>query len=114
LRRVVRPLGQSCIFNGVGERFRHRPWGLFGGGPGASGRFLLVEPDGARRRLPDKPGEVRLGPDQALVVETPGAGGRGAPAERTPEAVLEDRASGKFSEAFLAEHYRARRGPRAD
>jgi N-methylhydantoinase B len=114
LRRVVRPLGQSCLFNGVGERFRHRPWGLFGGGPGASGRFLLVEPDGSRRRLPDKPGEVRLGPDQALVVETPGAGGWGSPAERSLEAVLEDRASGKFSKAFLAEHYRDRRGRRSD
>jgi N-methylhydantoinase B len=105
LRRVVRPLGQSVLFNGVGERFRHQPWGLFGGGPGGSGRFLIVEPDGERRRIHDKPGEIRLGPEQALVVETPGAGGYGPPSERSAEAKAEDRASGKFSPEFMRRHY---------
>ena len=104
LRRTVRPLA-PCLFNGVGERFRHRPWGLFGGGPGGSGQFLIIEPDGTRRRIHDKPGEIRLTPEQALVVETPGAGGYGPPAERSAEALAEDRASGKFSEEFLRRHY---------
>lgn len=36
LRRVVRPVGHTCKSNGVGERFRHRPWGLFGGGADSS------------------------------------------------------------------------------
>lgn len=107
LRRVVRPLGQSCLFNGVGERFRHQPWGLFGGGPGGSGRFLIVEPDGSTRRIHDKPGEIRLSPEQALVVETPGAGGYGPPSERSAEALAEDRASGKFTSGFMRRHYGA-------
>ena len=105
LRRRVRPVDHACVFNGVGERFSHRPWGLFGGSPGASGRFLLRERDGARRRLPDKPDRVRLAPEQSLIVETPGAGGYGPPAERDPERVRADRRSGKFSEAFLGRHY---------
>jgi N-methylhydantoinase B len=104
LRRVVRPLG-PCLFNGVGERFRHRPWGLFGGAPGGSGQFLIIEGDGSRRRIHDKPGEIRLAPEQALVVETPGAGGYGPPAGRSAEALAEDRASGRFSPKFLRRHY---------
>ena len=31
LQRVVRPIGHTCIFNGVGERFRNSPWGIFDG-----------------------------------------------------------------------------------
>ena len=105
LRRRVRPVDHACVFNGVGERFSHRPWGLFGGSSGASGRFLLRERDGTLRRLPDKPDEVRLAPEQSLIVETPGAGGYGPPAERDPEGLRADRRSGKFSEAFLDRHY---------
>ena len=105
LRRRVRPVDHTCVFNGVGERFSHRPWGLFGGSPGASGRFLLRERDGALRRLPDKPDEVRLAPEQSLIVETPGAGGYGPPAERDSEGLRADRRSGKFSAAFLGRHY---------
>ena len=105
LRRVVRPLGHTCIFNGVGERFRNRPWGVFGGKPGASGRFRLLEDGGEARQLAHKPPDMPLRPDQAVVIETPGAGGYGDPAGRDPAALAEDRRSGKFSDAFLAEHY---------
>ncbi len=44
-------------------------------------------------------------PAQRIVVETPGAGGWGDPKQRDPAAVAEDRGSGKFSAAFLKEHY---------
>ena len=44
LRRSVRPIGHTCEFNGVGERFRLAPWGIFGGEPGHSGRFQLRQP----------------------------------------------------------------------
>ncbi len=105
LRRVVRPVDHACVFNGVGERFRHRPWGLFGGAPGASGRFLLREASGETRRLGDKPDEVRLRPDQCIIVETPGGGGYGHPGEREPSLIERDRRSGKFTPAYLGEHY---------
>ncbi|MBV0893324.1 hydantoinase B/oxoprolinase family protein, partial [Paracoccus sp. Z118] len=39
IRRTLRPVGHACEFNGVGERFRHQPWGVFGGQPGAAGSF---------------------------------------------------------------------------
>ncbi len=105
LQRVVRPLGHSCIFNGVGERFRNQPWGIFGGKPGASGSFWLEEEDGGTRQLAHKPPDMILHPNQALVVNTPGAGGYGDPKERDPAAVVEDRASGKFNDAYMAKYY---------
>ena len=105
LRRTVRPIGHECVFNGVGERFTHRPWGLFGGEAGASGRFVLRERDGTSRPLPDKTNKVLVRPDQSVVVETPGAGGYGPPSERAAADVATDRNSGKFSAAFVKGHY---------
>src|SRR5256885_50462 len=65
LRRSVRPVGHTCEFNGVGERFRLAPWGIFGGEPGLRGRFQLHNADGALSELPPKTGRMELGPDQA-------------------------------------------------
>ena len=105
LRRVVRPVDHDCIFNGVGERFRHRPWGVFGGEPGASGRFALRDSGGGETKLPDKCGEHRLARTEAVVIETPGAGGYGPPAERDPELVAVDRDSRKFTDEYIARNY---------
>ena len=108
LRRVVRPLDHQAVFSGTGERFRTEPWGIFGGAPGASGRFERRSANGEVERLGNKPAEVTVRPDQAIVMETPGAGGYGDPATRAPERLEEDRRSGKFSVAYLAKHYGAR------
>ena len=105
MRRVVTPVGHTAEMNGVGERFRHQPWGIFGGAPGQSGRFRLREAGGAIGELPPKTGRRMLSPDQAVIIETPGAGGYGPPAERAPSDIERDRASGKFSAAYLARHY---------
>jgi N-methylhydantoinase B len=105
LRRAIRPVDHPCVFNGALERAAHRPWGIFGGGPGASGRFLLAGPGAAVRQLPTKPNGVVVNADQTLVIESPGAGGYGPPAERSSEAIERDRASGKFSESYIETHY---------
>jgi len=110
IRRVVRPVGHDTVFSGMGERFVHRPWGLFGGTPGATGRFALRDGDGAEQAVDDKPNRVMVTPQQAIVIETPGAGGYGPPAERDAAALAEDRRSGKFTESYLREIY----GSRAD
>ncbi len=104
LRRVITPRNHTCIFNGAGERFRHPPWGLFGGSPGGSGRFLLRSPTDTTR-LKDKPDGVDLSPGFAVIVETPGAGGYGPPAARSEDNLGQDRESGKFSADYLARHY---------
>ncbi len=105
LRRVVTPVGHQCVFNGAGERFRYQPWGLFGGEPGGSGKFLIRDDDG-ERRLDDKPNEVVVGPGTRIAVETPGAGGYGDPSKRDPDAVAQDHGSGKFTDSYVAEHYK--------
>ncbi len=60
----------------MGERRESRPWGLNGGGPGASGEDWLVSRDGERRRLPAKC-TVDVEPGDQLIVLTPGGGGWG-------------------------------------
>lgn len=107
LRRVIRPVGHDCIFNGAGERFTHQPWGVFGGQPGMSGRFQHVNQAGDVTLLDVKPSGVKVSRDDALVVETPGSGGYGDPKERTPQQVREDLNSGKFSADFISRHYGA-------
>ena len=87
LRRSVRPIGHTCEFNGVG------------------GRFQLQRADGALFELPPKTGRMELGPDQAVIVETPGAGGYGPARERSPADVERDRRSGKFTTGYLRRHY---------
>ncbi|MDX2155663.1 MAG: hydantoinase B/oxoprolinase family protein [Hyphomicrobiaceae bacterium] len=104
IRRIVTPVGHRCEFSGVGERFVHQPWGLFGGNAGATGRFQIVEKDGSRRRLANKV-RMWLREHESVIVETPGAGGYGNPAERAKAAIEEDGASGKFSSEFIATHY---------
>lgn len=104
LRRVIQPIGHDCIFNGAGERFRNAPWGIFGGKPGRTGRYVLERPDSSEE-LDVKPSGVVICADQQVVVETPGSGGYGAPEERDPAAVAEDLRSGKYSEKFVQENY---------
>jgi N-methylhydantoinase B len=110
LRRVITPVDHDCTFNGAGERFRHRPWGVFGGEPGERGRFVHEDAHGRPTVLDNKPSGVRVRAGERVVVETPGAGGYGPPGERDPAAVAVDRGSGKFGEAYLARHYGARGG----
>ena len=105
LRRTVRPIGHTCTFNGAGERFRHQPWGVFGGHPGSTGRYLLQDDAGNTTRLDDKPMGVTVTPEHTVVIETPGAGGYGPPGQRDPERVQEDIRSGKFSPDYITSHY---------
>ena len=107
LRRVVRPLDHAATFSGTGERFRTAPWGVFGGGEGLPGRFLRRNANGDEERLPNKPAEVTVRPDQTIVMETPGAGGYGPPVGRDPKHLADDRRSGKFSPSVLARRYGA-------
>ena len=105
LRRVVRPVGHATVFNGMGERFVHRPWGIFGGSPGGTGRFVLLGANGDETALPDKPTSITVAPEQAVVVETPGAGGYGTPGERDAKLLEQDWLTGKFSRDYLRRHY---------
>lgn len=105
LERVLEPVGHDCVFNGAGERFTHRPWGLFGGGEGGSGEFLHRDKSGKAKRLPNKPIGVHVASGEAVIIRSPGAGGYGRAEERTVEAVAKDAESGKFDADYLTENY---------
>jgi N-methylhydantoinase B len=105
LRRVYRPIDHTCTFSGQGERCRHRPWGLFGGGPGGTGGFALTYDNGRKVDLPNKPTTIKIQPDAAISLMTPGAGGYGKPELRDPALVERDQASGKFSAGFIEKNY---------
>ena len=114
LERVVTPVGHACTFNGAGERFARQPWGIFGGGAGATGEFRHVTAEGKTARLPNKPIGVTIAPEEAVIVRTPGAGGYGDPAERSADDLEDDLTSGKFDEAYIRQHYpQARDGGKA-
>lgn len=105
IRRSIRPIGHLCEFNGVGERFRHKPWGLFGGESGASGRFYLRHDDGNQTPLEPKASCVEVTEGSLVVLETPGAGGYGPPSERSAEDLATDLRSGKFHPDYIQHHY---------
>ena len=104
LRRAVRPVGHTMTFSGQGERFVNHPWGLFGGGSGGIGKFVKLTGNG-EVPLPTKPANLTVTAQEAVLVETPGAGGYGDPAERDRNALQRDFVSGKFSREFLKQHY---------
>jgi len=60
----------------MGERRRHRPWGLAGGEPGENGEDWLLQKNGSRERLPGKC-TVSVEAGDRLLVLTPGGGGWG-------------------------------------
>ncbi|WP_417209547.1 hydantoinase B/oxoprolinase family protein [Antarctobacter sp.] len=105
IRRILRPVGHICEFNGVGERFRHQPWGMFGGLPGAAGSFVIESDDGSRCDLAPKASGIRLSPSDRVVIDTPGAGGYGAPEDRSEREKAEDLNSGKFTPGYMARFY---------
>src|SRR5262249_12228291 len=105
LRRVLRPVGHLCGFSGAGERFRRGPPGIFGGGAGKAGVFILRRADGSIETLPGRLTSVILRPSDAVAVETPGAGGYGSPKERSQEKLAEDLCSEKFTRRYIEDHY---------
>jgi len=60
----------------IGERRRNQPWGLAGGGFGATGEDWLIRRSGSRERLPGKV-TVAVARGDRLLVLTPGGGGWG-------------------------------------
>jgi N-methylhydantoinase B len=114
LRRAIAPVGHTCVFSGAGERFRREPWGIFGGASGKSGRFFRQAADGDETPLDTKPNNVAVAPGESVVVESPGAGGYGTPADRSADALDADRRSGKFSRSYLQGHYGSAAGQAAD
>jgi N-methylhydantoinase B len=89
LRRVYRA-EHECRMSVDGSRQISQPWGLAGGQPGASGSFDF---SGATDSFEGGSGVLYKG--DVISIITPGAGGYGAPAQRSPEARARDLAEGR-------------------
>ncbi len=79
----------------LGERGTRGPFGVAGGGAGATNRFTWH--DGTAWRTPARPSKVSgvaLPAGGRVRLETPGGGGWGPPAERDADATAQDRALG--------------------
>ncbi|MDA8586063.1 hydantoinase B/oxoprolinase family protein [Rhodobacteraceae bacterium] len=105
IRRSIQPVGHDCEFNGVGERFRNVPWGIFGGKAGRAGRFLVCSDDDTTVDLPSKATGIILSEKTTAVIETPGAGGYGPPKDRSLEDKAHDTSSQKFDNDYMQENY---------
>ncbi|WP_027716372.1 hydantoinase B/oxoprolinase family protein [Desulfuromonas sp. TF] len=79
--KEVELLGKARITL-ISERRQTAPYGLQGGGPGRTGRNLLLR-DGRERELPAKSTIEGL-PGDRLIIETPGGGGWGDRGEEGP------------------------------
>jgi N-methylhydantoinase B len=67
---------EAATLSLMGERRRHQPYGLAGGGPGACGEDWLRRPGRPPERLPGKV-TLEVHPGDRLLVRTPGGGGWG-------------------------------------
>ncbi len=90
LRRDVRILNHTCRFSAQGERFVLKPWGIFGGSPGAIGKLALHPGTERETLLHSKISDVEIHPNEVISIQTPGAGGYGAPQERDLDLILKD------------------------
>ncbi len=83
------------------------PWGLAGGGAGATSRNYMRQPDEAEFR-PVDPVRVLSPPMTSVRIATAGGGGWGSPLERDPEKVLADVLDGFISLASAEADYGVR------
>jgi N-methylhydantoinase B len=101
LTREVRIRTAGAQLSVLAEKSVLPPFGVCGGGPGATNRFW-VRRDGRRVEPSPLPGKVsgfRLEPDDVVVMESSGGGGFGDPLEREPARVVADLAEGYVTRA---------------
>ena len=99
----------------LGERGRHAPFGVNGGGPAALNRFFWQTDAGeASPPLASKVTDVKIRAGQHVRLETPGGGGWGDPFARDPALVARDVRFGYLSHEAARADYRVALDARGD
>jgi N-methylhydantoinase B len=93
LSRAWRIDAEAATFTAQMDRFRFRPFGLHGGGPGAAGRLTLLR-DGVETPLQAKVANMALRKGDVIRLDTSGGGGLGHVADRAAEAIEFDQRLG--------------------
>ena len=115
LAKIFRCMDTEITVSSVSDRHKMRPWGLLGGGPGATGGLLYQEAGGNGWRpfteafgktSPSKFANATIGPGDRVRLIAPGAGGYGDPAERDPAMIAEDLSEGWITPEGARRDYR--------
>jgi N-methylhydantoinase B len=88
------------VFSLNGDRAATRPYGLFGGQPGASARCMIHRREGTVERIAPatmKAQRIAVHPGDVVVIEGTSGGGYGNPLERPVESVARDVRDGLLS-----------------
>lgn len=102
-RREYEILEDGVEFTCFADRHKLRPWGIFGGQEGTTGRLIVRRNDEEIRLQPLDRFELRK--DDVLVAETGGGGGYGNPRERDRELVRRDLREERISRKTALEVY---------
>jgi N-methylhydantoinase B len=105
VRRDIEFLDESGTLNTQFDKFKVAPFGLFGGGPGATGRLRLNPGRAEAVELPSKTVNRALRRGDVISMSTQGGGGYGPPAERPPAAVARDLREGKLTAEAARREY---------
>ena len=105
LRRDIRIIGHTSEISAQAERFKIKPWGLFGGGDGQTGNIVLGPDTQTCRTLASKISSVEVNEGQVLRIQTPGGGGCGSPQERPRHLIERDLREGKISLDHARKYY---------
>jgi N-methylhydantoinase B len=93
IRRETEVLTKRSTISLMGERQRHRPWGLMGGRSGSPGEYGIAR--GNKMKALSSKTTFSANAGDVLTVTTPGGGGYGTPSKRTRDKIRQDRADGK-------------------
>ncbi len=105
VRRDIEFLDRSGSLNTQFDKFKVAPFGLFGGGDGATGR-MVMNPDGTDpEELRSKTVNRAFRRGDVFSMRTQGGGGFGPPEERGRAAVERDLREGKISAESAREIY---------
>ncbi len=85
--------GAAFVVSKMFDRIQYPARGRAGGHDGQAGRVYIVDEDGRERDLPGKGRDVVPG-GAKLIMQTPGGGGMGDPADRRPDKVEADLQAG--------------------
>jgi N-methylhydantoinase B len=106
IARQIRALEDGTVFGCRSDSHLTRAEGVFGGEPGKPGRLVHNPGRPDARELPSKVSRLVLRAGESMRIETPGGGGAGPPAERSPERLAEDLKGGKMQSGERWHHPR--------
>jgi N-methylhydantoinase B len=94
----IRSIGVDPIFCNIGgERYKCRPWGLWGGKEGSPNHYLLYQGEGKEPEVVTKRPATPVPQKGWVALRSGGGGGWGDPLDRDPTRVLTDVTRGYVS-----------------